>query len=123
MENDTTPQDLIESTWALVGYKIRPTGNNVFLRTYPREQKSPGGLWLPPSKSSFYDGLPHNVFIRAVICATGPDVRGVKVGDIVGFTRHSLKRYEAYNDSGSASGWVAEPNLHMLLDHAPTQYF
>jgi len=114
---DTNPissTDLIEKTWAEIGYKIHPLRNLVMVRTDPIPDKI-GSIYLPPKLQTFYGELPHLQLITATILSAGKDVKGVKVGDRVAFTRLHFARFQNMQD-GTKVGWMPEDQLAGLAD-------
>jgi hypothetical protein len=87
--------DLIERTWEQLseqlngGKRIRATGFNLWLRTFPHERKTSGGIWLPPKKQAFHGELPHLVTTHALVLSAGPVgvAKEFKPGDVVAFKR------------------------------------
>jgi len=80
--------DIVERTWAELGFRLKATGWKVWVRTLPHPRKI-GSLWLPPKAASFYGELPHLRTVYAVVLSAGP--RGVaqelKPGDVIAFKR------------------------------------
>lgn len=100
--------ELVERTWAEVGYRIRPLRFLVFVRTEPPEKKV-GSLFLIDKDASFYGGLPHQRLVRATVLSAGP-AANVKVGERVCFTRLHFARYKTLED-GTHVGWISSNEI------------
>jgi hypothetical protein len=86
--------DLVERTWAELGFRIQAPRFLVWVRTLPVEQKQ-GLIWLPPKQSSFWGGLPHLRTVRAVVLSAGPAglAKTLRPGDVVAFSRGHFNRF------------------------------
>jgi hypothetical protein len=104
----TQNAELIEKTWAEIGRKIRPLRNIVFMRTELLPEMD-GHIYLPPSVRGNYSGLPHKVFMRAVVIAVGPKCK-LKVGQRIAFSRLFFARWEHMEDK-TLVGYVQEENI------------
>lgn len=79
---------IVQETYKELNIKrVRPLRNVVFLRTDAISDTTPGGIILPPSKTRFYDGLPHQRLVTAVVLAVGPNVETLEPGMRVAFRR------------------------------------
>lgn len=106
---DNTTAELIERTWQEVGQRARPLRRLVFVRTELLPEKV-GSLWLPPDQRSNYAQLGHQVFMRALVLATGPQCRVLRPGDRVAFTRLFFAWSWKCSD-GTLVGWIEEENI------------
>jgi hypothetical protein len=86
--------DLVERTWAELGFRIQAPRFLVWVRTLPVEQKR-GLLWLPPKHASFWGVLPHLRTVRAVVLSAGPRglAKAMKPGDVIAFSRGHFNRF------------------------------
>jgi|WetSurMetagenome_2_1015567.scaffolds.fasta_scaffold07491_2 hypothetical protein len=86
--------DLVERTWAELGFRIQAPRFLVWVRTLPVEQKR-GLIWLPPKMASFYGELPHLRTVRAVVLSAGPRglAKSLKPGDVIAFSRGVFSRF------------------------------
>jgi hypothetical protein len=86
--------DLVERTWAELGFRVRALGYKIWVRTLPVEQRR-GPLWLTAKAASFYGGLPHLRTVQAVVLSAGPAglARGLKPGDVLAFSRGHFTRF------------------------------
>lgn len=102
----------VEETWEMLGQKIRPLRDEVFVRTDtpPEEIMTPGGILLATKWQDFYKGWPHQKLIRATVCSAGPRVKSLKPGDVILFQRLFFARHSRLED-GSICGWIKEPNV------------
>lgn len=104
-------EELIKATFAEIGIKgIRVPRWLILVRTEPLEQKTPGGLWLPPKLTNFYGELPHLRPLVGLVLAAGPKAY-VKVGDRVAFQRLHFQRWCQMQD-GTFVGWIDYNQLH-----------
>jgi hypothetical protein len=111
---DSKTKKLIADAWQHLGFKVRPVGRKVWVRTDPHEQKV-GLIWKPPKLASFYGELPHQVTVAATVLAAGPQAT-VKPGERVCFTRLYFAHwcqmddstYIGYVDSAQLSGYALD---------------
>jgi len=97
--------DLVEKTWAEVGYKVRPLGRKLFVRTLPIEEKI-GSIYKPVKLTKFHGELPHMQLIRGVVLAAGPEAK-VKIGEQICFTRLYFAWLKKMEDL-TMFGWITE---------------
>jgi len=102
--------DIVEQTWAELGYRVRPLRYWAFVRTEQPHRRTEGGIWLSPKEQTFYGGMPHRRIIKATVCAVGPTVVEVAVGDRVCFQRLHFSKRERMAD-GTYFGWVDSNQL------------
>ena len=102
----------VDETWELLGYKVSPLRNEVFVRTDtpPETIRTPGGIYLTTKWQDFYRGWPHEKLIRATVCSAGSRVKSLKPGDVILFQRLFFSKCERLED-GSICGWIKEPNV------------
>ncbi len=110
-----TPTELIEKTWKEVGFRVRPLARKVFIRTEQRPWKTKGGVWLPPSSTLIYaaDRSKIDVELYARVCSVGPQVREIKVGDRIFFSRLYFAWIRKLDD-GQYLGYLDELNVFGL---------
>lgn len=106
---DVSGLELVEKTWEELGYKIRPLGWKVFVRTDPPPQKV-GSLFLPPKQASFYGGMGHQRVVTATVLAVGPKVVGITVGERVVFRRLEFGHIARF-DGDVYVGWIEMAQL------------
>lgn len=99
----------IGSSWAELGYKIRPMFAKVFVRTELPPEKI-GLLYLPPKEASFFGGLGHMRLVTATVLSVGPLARAVKPGDRVVFRRLEFGHIAKLAD-GTFVGWIEQEQL------------
>jgi co-chaperonin GroES (HSP10) len=93
------------------GSAIRPLGRRVVIRLMPMEQKTQTGLlWLAPSATGFYSGPMHLRKLKGLVMAVGPEVKHVKVGEVVVFLRRDFGWW-VKNGSTPVAGHVDETQL------------
>lgn len=105
--------DVVEKTWAEVGFKVKPLSRKVFLKTLPLE-KQIGSILLPPKLTTFHGELPHLKTIYAIVMSAGPDA-SVKPGEQVCFTRLKFAWLRKLED-GCMFGWIDENDITGYVD-------
>jgi co-chaperonin GroES (HSP10) len=88
---------------------FRPLRRTVFLRMLPPEQKSHGGVWLPPSLVNAYDGPAHLRLFHGQVLAVGPQCT-IKIGDVAIFRRLEFAWWKVLDD-GTRVGWIDESQI------------
>jgi co-chaperonin GroES (HSP10) len=88
---------------------IHPLKRTVILRMLPPEQKSHGGIWLPPTQVNAYDGPAHLRLFRGQVLAVGPECE-IKIGDVVIFRRLEFAWWKMLDD-GTRVGWIDETQV------------
>lgn len=106
---DIDNAERIADTWTEIGQRARPLRNVVFVRTELIPEKV-GMIYIPPNQRGNYSQLPHVVMMRAVVLATGPDCKYLKVGDRVAFMRLFFARWHAMEDK-TLTGYLPEDNI------------
>jgi len=98
--------ELVEQSWKELGYRVRPLGRTVFVRTRAIPDKV-GSLYLPTKHTKFYGKLPHMQNIEAVVMAAGPKAQDVRPGDRVTFQRLNFARLVKFQaEAEEFFGWV-----------------
>lgn len=119
----------VEDSWKLVteilqlqGYsikapeRIRPIRDILMVRTDAPPLKFSGSeLYLPPKHTNFYGAMPKEVTTYATVMSVGKDVKSVKVGDRVAFTRIFFAMLADLPDLGKF-GYVREEQLIGIQD-------
>lgn len=88
---------------------IRPLRRTVILRMLPPEQKSHGGVWLPPVQVDPYGGPAHLRLLHGQVLAVGPECES-KIGDVVIFRRLEFAWWKMLDD-GTRVGWIDESQV------------
>lgn len=100
----------VKETWDELGYKIRATGFNLWVRTLPFPKKSRGGIWFSPKMMQFHGGVSgHLITIRAVVLSAGPVgvAKAFKPGDLVEFQRLFFAYHQKMNiEEQDYVGWI-----------------
>jgi co-chaperonin GroES (HSP10) len=120
---------VVDATWEELGFKVRPLGDRVFVRTDPLPEKTRSGLYAPPIMASPYgQRIGRAVVMTATVLSVGRgmyDKKGrlypteVKPGEKVMFTRFEFAWMWKLSD-GTLVGWIREPHLIGQPDVTPT---
>lgn len=108
--------DLVERTWAELGYKVRPLFAKVFVRTELPPEKI-GLIFVPPKEASFFGGLGHQRLVTATVLSVGPLAKSVVVGDRVVFQRLHFGHIARLDDK-TFVGWIEQEQLAGFPDTA-----
>jgi hypothetical protein len=97
---------LVEATWEELGFKIRPMGSRIYVRTDTPPRKI-GSLYIPPEQWGMYGKrLGSKVFVTATVLARGSRASfSPDVGERVVFSRLQFGWTHKMND-GTFVGWV-----------------
>lgn len=97
---------LVEATWAELGFKVKPIGKRIFVRTDTAPKKI-GSIYMPPEAWGMYGRrLGSQVFITATILSIGPRVQtDIAVGQKLIFNRLPFGWTFKMAD-GTFVGWV-----------------
>jgi co-chaperonin GroES (HSP10) len=107
---------IVDDTWAEIGRKVRPLGRIIFIRTEQLKQTTDGGLYLPASQQTFYDGPMHLRLITAVVLSVGPKVDGtLQPGDRICFQRQFFARWCVLEDR-TLVGWIDDSQVAGVCD-------
>lgn len=113
---EATGLDLVEETWEQLGYKIRPIGWKIFVRTMPH-QKKVGSLWMPPKLQTFHGEVAaHLRIIRGVVLSAGNrgPAETMKPGEIVEFQRLHFGFTDKLFGEGAADDPIGEVYVGFL---------
>ena len=104
---------VVDQTWKELGRRFRAVRQVVFVRTDPPKEKV-GSIYKPYSRLGFYDGMPNQHPIAAVVISAGPDTE-FKTGDRICFQRLFFARLTELSDH-SLVGWILGPNVSGFLE-------
>ena len=110
-------QQIIEKTWAEVGFTYRPLRSLVCIRTEARPYKSHHGIWFPPSLTAIFDKDKStlDVTLYARVLSVGPKVREVKPGDRLFISRLYFAWLRKLED-GNFMGHIDEANVFAFAE-------
>lgn len=97
---------LVDATWQELGFKLKPVGNRIFVRTDMAPKKI-GAIYMPPEMWGMYGRrLGSQVFVTATVLSNGSRVKQpLEAGTRVVFSR--LPFGWTYKlDDGTFVGWV-----------------
>lgn len=115
MDKRAEAEARIAETLAELGAKaLRPLRWYLMVRTEPVEERTAGGLWLPPKLASFYGPLPHRQILEGLVLAAGPDA-ALNQGDRVAFQRLHFSRWCQMADQ-TYVGWVDSNQLLGIVE-------
>lgn len=104
-------KELVEKTWGELGFKIRPLGHWVFIRTELIAKETPGGILLTDKSADFYEGMPHQKLYVGTVCSVGSKAQAtVSEGDRICYQRLFFARY-CYLQDGTMLGWINSENI------------
>ncbi len=106
--------ELVKSTWAEIGCRVRPLRRMVFVRTDLPKQHSDGGIWYPSTESGFYDGPFHLRLVTATVLAAGSKSI-LKPAERVCFQRKYFARWCVLEDR-TMIGWLDETEITGIMD-------
>lgn len=97
---------LVVATWEELGFKIKPVGSRLFVRTETPPQKQ-GMIWLPPELWAMYgQRLGSKALVTGTVLSCGPRVKDAPaIGTRVVFFRLPFGWTHKMTD-GTFVGWV-----------------
>jgi hypothetical protein len=109
--------ELIQKTWAEVGFRYRPLRKLVCIRTEARPYKSHHGIWFPPDLTGTFDKDKStlDVTLYARVLSVGPKVKILKPGDRIFISRLYFAWIRKLTD-GTYMGSIDIDNIFGLAD-------